>query len=188
MATDEEDKAPAEKMSRKMLIILVLVGLLSMGVGGGVTWFFAKEKLENSSSDENVDVVKNEHEAEKKAVRKKKPKKLKSKGSKKGKPHYFQFDPSFVTNLSGGRYRHLSVSIELMAYDPEEFKSVEEHRPLIRHELGILLAGHNFQQLLTRTGRDKLSQVALKKVQEVLKNVGSESDIKGLYFSKFVMQ
>lgn len=148
--------------NKKLIIIIVIVALLAVGASVGVTLFLmGGEKTEDSSAPAVVAVP---------------------------KAHYMPLENMVVNFAQRGPARFLQVEMQLMAHDPQVLKAVEQHMPVIRNDLLVLLAGVSYEQASSREGKEALNQAILNAVNQILTQHGASGEIKAVYFTNFVMQ
>ena len=180
IAEDEEEtvKKPSKKNG---IIKWVLIGLgifLLIGFSVGASIYFMKTMLPG-----NTAVQAGSKSGDSKA----KNEKGKSKESRVA--IYYKLDPPFVVNFQGATgNRFLQVTIELMTYDPEVVKAVEEHMPVIRNNIVFLLSSVSYDQVSTLEGKQKLRADTLAEVQKVLKDKIGKPGVEEVYFTSIVMQ
>jgi flagellar FliL protein len=102
---------------------------------------------------------------------------------------YFAFDPPLIVNFEDQQaVRFLQVTIEIMARDQDVIEAVQKHAPIIRNNLMLLMSDRDYHTLMTRDGKEKLRQEALKEVQSVLKHETGHAGVENLLFTSFVVQ
>ena len=153
--------------NKKMIIIMAVVGILLIGLSVGLTLWLLGGKDSGG-----------EHATEEQAT---------EEGVKKAS--YLPLE-TMVVNFADGRLaRYLQVDIQLMAYDPEVLKAAEEHMPVIRNDILVLLGGESYEQVSSREGKEKLRQQILDAVNRILKQqAGQKKGVEAVYFTNFVMQ
>lgn len=104
-------------------------------------------------------------------------------------PIYVALEPPLVVSFDGpGAMRFLQLTVEVMARDAEVIEAVEQHNPVIRNNLLMLVGGTDLKMLSTREGKEELRAAALAEVQAVVENQTGESGVEDLYFTSFVVQ
>jgi flagellar protein FliL len=102
---------------------------------------------------------------------------------------YLELAPSFIVNFPHqGRQRFLQATISVMSRDPEALNAINQHMPVVRHNLINLL---NAQMLLVfedPAGVELLRQLATQEVQQVLMQEIGREGIEEVLFTNFVMQ
>jgi flagellar FliL protein len=66
--------------------------------------------------------------------------------------------------------------------------AVDEHTPVIRNDLIMLLSGKTYEQLNTAEGKETTRQEMLDAIQSVLEDRTGDPGIESIYFTSFVMQ
>jgi flagellar FliL protein len=162
--TEELDLDAKPASNKKMIIIIAIVGLLLVGGSVGLTvWLVSGDSAEEAAEPEAAD------ETVKKA-------------------EYLPLETMVVNFADGKRARYLQVDIQLMAYDPQVLKAVEEHMPVIRNDILVLLGGQSFEQVSTREGKEQLRQQILDAANRILKQQAGMQGLQAVYFTNFVMQ
>lgn len=119
------------------------------------------------------------------------------KGGEKGKngkkdlppPIYFALEPPLVVSFeSPAAVRFLQLTVEVMARDAAVIEAVEQHNPVIRNNLLMLVGGADLATLSTREGKESLRARALSEVQAVVEAQTGEKGVEDLYFTSFVVQ
>ncbi|HTD75466.1 MAG TPA: flagellar basal body-associated FliL family protein [Steroidobacteraceae bacterium] len=110
-------------------------------------------------------------------------------GHGSGKPSvYFAIDPPLVVNFEdGSAVRFLQITMEVMAHDEKSIESVQKNIPLIRNNLLLLMSNRNYQNMMSREGKEKLRQEALAEVRAVQKKDGGP-EVDDVLFTSFVVQ
>ena len=102
---------------------------------------------------------------------------------------YLALDPPLIVNFpDSDAVRFLQVTITVMAHEQAVLDAVTKYNPLIRNNLITLMSGRDSQSLMTRDGKEKLRQEALKEVQAILKKENGAPGIEDLLFTSFVVQ
>lgn len=145
--------------SRKKLIIMVLAGVLLVGISVGLTVWLVGGGGKEEAAEASVN-----------------------------KPQYMALD-TMVVNFADGRLaRYLQVDIQLMAYDQAVLSAIEEHMPVIRNDILVLLGGQSFEQVSTREGKEQLRAQILDAVNRILQQQAGTQGVQAVYFTNFVMQ
>lgn len=164
---DEENAAPAAKLSMVQIIILVvLLGATQVGVA------FLMDMLRPPP----VAVAAGEAAAE--AV------------EPPSEPaNYLPLDPPLVVNFQHqGQGRFLQTSIQLMSRDTAVFEAAKVHSPAIRSELIMLFGNVDFDAVSSSEGKKELQESARAKADEVLLELAGVEGIDALYLTSFVIQ
>lgn len=102
---------------------------------------------------------------------------------------YITIDPAFVINLPDrGKQRFLQASITLMARSSATLFKVEQHMPVIRHNLTNVLSAQTISSIQSPGGIEQVRMEALNQINAILTaEYGSEA-IEQVLFTAFVMQ
>ena len=104
-------------------------------------------------------------------------------------PIYLALEPPLVVSFeSPAAMRFLQVTVEVMARDAAVIEAVEQHNPVIRNNLLMLVGGADLKTLSTREGKEDLRSRALAEVQAVVESQIGEPGVEDLYFTSFVVQ
>lgn len=110
-------------------------------------------------------------------------------GVVEGEPMYHELEPTFVVNLApGGDSRMLQVAIEIMARTPSVIDTLVANDPMIRHHILVLLEGQKSGEIMDAKGREVLQASIHEMLAAKLKELQEPGEIKGVYFTQFVMQ
>lgn len=167
MVDDEQPEvvaeAPAERSSRKPLVIGVLLVLL-LGLGaGGYVWQTRSAGHATPGRTTAPEVSKTEL--------------------------YLPLDPAFVVNFrDADSLRYLQVGVTLMSHDPEAINVAKAADPVLRDGLVALFSNQDFTIIGDAAGRQKLQEQALATVRKVVQARLGRPGIDALYFTSFVMQ
>jgi flagellar FliL protein len=157
-ATPDAADAPAKKSRKKLFLILGVVLLLAAG-GGGAWWY-------------SSNAAPAKHAAEPKLP-----------------TQYFAMDPAFVVNLADtDAVRYLQADVQLATRDPETLKALEEQAPAVRNRLLLLFGQQTSDQLVQRSGKERLQDRALVEVKSVLKHEGAPDKVDAVIFTSLVTQ
>lgn len=104
---------------------------------------------------------------------------------------YLQLEPAFLANYSvGGRQRYLQVSMAVMTRQQAALDALQNHMPMVRNRIIMLLGARDFAGLLEAAGREQLQADVLAALQEILvKETGPEGPtVEQVFFTNLVMQ
>ena len=179
MAKDDDLELADEKKGGggiKKILIVVVASLLVVGLSVGVTLYFTgafdgeKETAESDAKDKE---------------------KVKKKAEKQEKkpPIYLALTPEFIVNFEDqSQASFLQIEIQIMGRDSKEIKSVEEHMPVVRNNILLLLGNQKYEEVRTREGKNKLRADILSSIRQVLKKETGKPGIEAVYFTSFLMQ
>ena len=105
-------------------------------------------------------------------------------------PHVYRaLEPALVGNIDGpGRVRFVQVEVVMATRDKKVLSAVDEHTPVIRNDLIMLLSGKTYEQLNTAEGKETTRQEMLDAIRSVLEERTGNPGIESIYFTSFVMQ
>lgn len=171
MAEDENKDANAEetggKSNKKLIIIVAIVVILSIGLSIGATLFFLQG--DSASAEESADAEPVE-EVKKPAI-------------------YLDIKPPFVVTFDvEGRQRYMQVFVSVQGRDQAAIDAMELHMPLIRNKLIMLFSGQNFTALQAAEGKAALREESLTLINEILGKEADGASIEQVLFTNFVMQ
>lgn len=157
--------------SKKTVIIIALVGVLLVGLSVGATLFFVGGKPSSEGEATEPEVV---EKADKNTPK---------------KPLYMALETMVVNFADPKPARYLQVDIQLMAFDPDVLKAVEENMPVVRNDILVLLGSQTYEAVNNREGKEALRKQILDAVNRILKiQAGSKGALQAVYFTSFVMQ
>ena len=168
---DEKDIAGEEQAGggKKKLILIVAVAAALLLGGGGAAFFLLGGGGEEIAED-------GEAAAEEAVV-------------EEADPVYLKLDPEFVVSLpAGGPAGMLQIAIEVMTRHPTVVDTLKSNEPMIRHHLLNLLETQQAADLMTREGKQALQGAISDLLAEKLAELDEPGQIKGVYFTQFVMQ
>lgn len=163
----ENGEAEGEgKSSKKTIIIIAIVAILSIGASVGATLFLLSgdsEEVAEEVADEPAEPI-------------------------KAPAIYYDIKPPFLVTFDvGGRQRYLQVHASIMARESSIFDAVELHMPLIRNKIIGLYSGLDFDALRTSEGKQAMREQTLSTINDVLAAEGAEP-IENIFFTNLVMQ
>ena len=178
----EEETAPTEKKSSNMLMIIIIVVLLLIIVGGGILAF-----LLMGDEDEGTQVQSAPQAQEQSAP---KAKKRSSSGNydssrKLGEIGILYPLDTFTVNLksdAGRRYLKVTMSLEL---EGEELSlELDNKSPVLRDRIIRILTSKTLEEISSKKGKQKVSD----QIMDTLNAMITDGQIKGIYFTEFVIQ
>ncbi|EIT70241.1 MULTISPECIES: flagellar basal body-associated FliL family protein [Hydrocarboniphaga] len=183
-ATTPAASAPPAKKGG--LLPMLLCAVVAAGGAGGGVWFMTQSKAKPAAHAEEGDGEKAAAEEQESSGHGDEHGKT---GSAEGAAQYLPLTPAIVVNLNDDvTMRYLQVDIELMARSNAAIDAATLHMPRIRNTLMLLFTQQQFEDIVTREGKEKLQKDALAAVQAVLKEETGKPRIDALYFTNFVMQ
>jgi flagellar protein FliL len=160
MAQDGENSA---KKGKKGLIIGALAAVLVLGGGAGAFLMMGAEPEEPVAAVPALPVL--------------------------GPVQYLELTPSFIVNFPHqGRQRFLQATVSIMSRDTEALDAINQHMPVVRHNLINLLSAQMLLVFEDPTGVELLRQLATQEVKQVLMREIGREGIEEVLFTNFVMQ
>jgi len=156
----DEAKPKAKGGLGKWLLVLLVLLLAGGGAVGGAFYFL----LDGDSSE----------------------------GGQAAKPPpliYHELQPELLGNIEGaGRVRFVQVGVVLATRDRAVLEVVNQHMPVIRNDLLMLLSSKTYDVLITTEGKEATRQEMLEAIRTVVQAHTGEPGIESIYFTAFVMQ
>jgi len=166
---DDKDIAEEEQGGGKKKLIIIIAAVVLLLIIGGVAAFFllgGEDETEEGQAEAEEAVQVEE-----------------------GDPVYHELDPVFVVNLpTGGSAGMLQIAIQVMTRTQSVIDTLSANDPMIRHHLLNLLEQQEADTLLTVEGKEALQAAILELLSEKLAGLKEPGEIKGVYFTQFVMQ
>lgn len=161
-----EVSAEAPKNSKKKLIIILAAVFLLAG-SGGAAWYFMHQ-----GSSHGKDAKKEAEKEEAVHV----------------EPAFVKLE-TFTVNLSpedGEKY--LQVDITLSASGKEEAASIEEHMPLVRNRVLMVLTSKMASEISSMEGKKALSKEIAAQVNQPFSAGAKPQKVSDVFFTSFVIQ
>ena len=184
MAEEEntEQEAPVEKKSGNMLMIIIIVVLVLIILIGAVVGVLLM------SGDEE-EVVQSTPQVKEKTITKSKTRSSNSDDFEDSRQLseigiLYPLD-TFTVNLksdAGRRYLKVTMSLEL---EGEELSlELDAKTPVLRDRVIRILTSKTLEEISSKKGKQKVSN----QVMDTLNSMISDGQIKGIYFTEFVIQ
>ncbi len=164
----KKEGAPKVAHGKSWLIPLLVSVVGATLAGGGAAWFLVSRAAPPAAATTEAEA-----------------------GEQKPKApaQYVSITPAFVVNLADeNETRYLQVEIEVMTRDEKVVKEVATHLPMIRNRLLLLFSQQRASELRTREDKERLQELALQEVQNVLQEQSGGPGIDALLFTSFVTQ
>ncbi len=177
--TKEEESTSKEKKSGNMLLIIIIVVLFLIIIIGGVVAFLlmgddAEDMSQSSAPQEKVAKKSKKH----KSIEFDNARQLSDIGT------LYPLD-TFTVNLksdSGRRYLKATLSLEL---EGEELPlELDAKTAVLRDRIIRILSSKTLEEISSKKGKLKVSQ----QIMDTLNAMISDGEIKGIYFTEFVIQ
>ncbi len=154
--------------SNKILLIALIALLLLVGSGGAAFFLMSGDEKPAAEGE-------SEHATEEKAEAK--------------EVHYLELGKEFVVNLEdNSKVNFMQVEIQVMANTTEPLTLIEQHMPVIRNKLMLILSSQKYEEVNTQEGKQKLRESIKQAIQEVLHEASPEANIEAVYFTSLIMQ
>lgn len=103
---------------------------------------------------------------------------------------YVDLKPAFVANFGGPapKLKFVKADISVRTNTIEAANLVEQHMPLIRNEIVLLLSAQAEADISSIEGQEKLRLEALTRVKKVLEEETGSPTAEDLLFTNFVLQ
>lgn len=112
-----------------------------------------------------------------------------SKPVKQKPPIYVPLEPALVVNFDrNGRLGFLQVTVQAMTREESVRGALDQHSPVIRNNLLMLLSSKSYADIADRDGKEALRLEALEEINRILGEQGVAGKVEDLYFTGFVMQ
>ncbi|MCB1803045.1 MAG: flagellar basal body-associated FliL family protein [Gammaproteobacteria bacterium] len=168
---DDKDIAEEGKGGGKKKLIIIIAAVVVLLLGGAAAAFFLL------GGDDEEATAEGEKEAVEEPV------------VEEADPVYHTLDPAFVVNLPpGGPAGMLQIAIDVMTRNPTVVDTLKANDPLIRHHLINLLEGQASAELMTMEGKQALQAAIAELLAQKLKDLKEPGEIKGVFFTQFVLQ
>ena len=103
---------------------------------------------------------------------------------------YVDLKPAFVANFGGPapKLKFVKADMSIRVNSVAAAGVIEQHIPLIRNEIVLLLSAQAEEDISTVQGQDKLRLEALDRIKKVLKEETGTETAEDLLFTNFVLQ
>lgn len=111
-------------------------------------------------------------------------------GEGKANVQYVNLKPAFVANFGGpsAKLKFVKADVSVRANTIEAANLIEQHMPLIRNEIVLLLSAQAEADISSMEGQEKLRLEALTRVKKVLEEETGSPTAEDLLFTNFVLQ
>ena len=107
------------------------------------------------------------------------------------KPEIYQsLHPPLVVNFrdSAGESHFMQITMEVMSRDQGVINAVREHTPAIRNELILMLGNTDYDEIVTREGKERMLDDALSEIQGIMQDRIGETGVERVYFTSLIIQ
>jgi len=178
--TTEEAPTPEKKSSNLLMIIIIVVLVLIILIGAVVGILLMGDDEEETKSAAPTEKVKSETKQRKAAP-------VAGLGSNRQLSEIGLLYPldTFTVNLksdAGRRYLKCTMSLEL---EGEELSlELDAKSPVLRDRIIRILTSKTLEEISSKKGKQKVTL----QIMDTLNNMISDGEIKGIYFTEFVIQ
>lgn len=182
-AQEETQEEPVEKKSSNTLLIIIVVVLFLIIIIGAVVGFI----LMSDDGEENIQQSSTPIEQERtNNVRKKRIINTEYENSRQLNEIGILYPlDTFTVNLksdSGRRYLKVTMSLEL---EGEELSlELDAKTPVLRDRIIRILTSKTLEEITSKKGKQKVSN----QIMDALNAMISDGEIRGIYFTEFVIQ
>jgi len=177
----EEESAPAEKKSSNLLMIIIIVVLVLIIIVGGVVAFLL---MGDDEEDVASAPVAKEQPVKKTASRSSSSGAYEATRSLSEIGVLYPLD-TFTVNLksdSGRRYLKVTMSLEL---EGEELSlELDAKAAVLRDRIIRILSSKTLEEISSKKGKQKVET----QIMDTLNSMITDGQIKGIYFTEFVIQ
>lgn len=176
MAEQKAPETPVEKASgggsNKSNILLIAMMALNMGFVGAVGFMLYKGRQKEAAEPKIDNVIKGEHEAEKKEEHEEK--------DSTGPVIPLE---TFIINLAGSKGRKVAkVNMELEVKGEKVQEEIERRKPQIRDIIIITLSSKTYEEVSTKEGKDALRT----EIKDTINSLLTKGRISNVYFTEFI--
>ena len=177
--TEETQEEPKEKKSNNMLLIIIVVVLFLLIIIGAVVGFILMGDDEEAVAAAPV-------EKERAAPRKKRVASAEYDDSRQLSEIGILYPlDTFTVNLKsdfGRRYLKVTLSLEL---EGEELSlELDAKTPVLRDRIIRILTSKTLEEITSKKGKQKVSN----QIMDALNAMISDGEVRGIYFTEFVIQ
>lgn len=103
---------------------------------------------------------------------------------------YQSLHPPLVVNFkdSYGDPHFMQITMEVMSRDQEVINEVRAHTPAIRNALILMFGQANYEEVVTREGKEKMLDDALTEIQTVMTDRTGQPGVEEVFFTALVIQ
>ena len=111
-------------------------------------------------------------------------------GSSQKSVQYVDLKPAFVANFgnSSKKLKFVKADVSVRVNSDNAASAVEQHMPLIRNEIVLLLSAQSEESIGSVVGQEKVRQEALTQIKKVMEEETGSATIEYLLFTNFVLQ
>ncbi len=177
----EEEQTPEKKKSGNMLMIIIIVVLILIILIGAVVGFLMM------GDDDETEAVKEPQAKERTVSKSKRSSSSSSMDDSRQLSDIGILYPldTFTVNLksdTGSRYLKVTLSLEL---EGEELSlELDAKMPVLKDRIIRILSSKTIEEISSKKGKSKVSS----QIMDTLNSMIADGQIKGIYFTEFVIQ
>ena len=180
--TKEEESAPVEKKSSNMLMIIIIIVLFLIIIIGGVVAFLLMGDDEEAT--DNAPVQQEQPAQKKRSVSRDSNSAFNDSRQLNEIGILYPLD-TFTVNLksdAGRRYLKVTLSLEL---EGEELSlELDAKTAVLRDRIIRILTSKTLEEISSKKGKQKVTE----QIMNTLNAMIADGEIKGIYFTEFVIQ
>ena len=177
----EELEAPEKKKSNMLMIIIIVVLVVIILIGAVVTVLFMGGDEEDMTQDKEPQ---SKEKQVRSSTRKSSSSSMQDSRQLSEIGILYPMD-TFTVNLksdAGRRYLKVTMSLEL---EGEELSlELDAKTPVLRDRIIRILSSKTLEEISSKKGKGKVSS----QVMDILNSMIADGEIKGIYFTEFVIQ
>jgi flagellar FliL protein len=103
---------------------------------------------------------------------------------------YTSLHPPLIVNFDDlhGTTHFMQITMEVMSRDQSVINAVREHMPVIRNNLILLYGNAIYDEVTTRSGKEKMLADGLAEIQGIMKTQIGEPGVEAVYFTSLIVQ
>jgi len=180
----EEQPQEEKKSSNLLMIIIIVVLILVILIGGAVTALVLMDDGEDDLSSTPVEKVKEKRNTSTQTRRASSNPELANSRQLSEIGILYPLD-TFTVNLksdAGRRYLKVTMSLEL---EGEELSlELDAKSPVLRDRIIRILTSKTLEEISSKKGKQKVSS----QIMDTLNSMIADGEIRGIYFTEFVIQ
>ena len=163
MAEELSATPPPPAGGGKLKLILIIVGvLLLLAVGAIAFLLMGDDEAEGDRDDPPIAL---------------------------GAPPIYHSMEAFTVNFTNERRaRVMQIRLDVMTRDPRVVEVIEQHKPLVRNNILLLLSRQSYDDVASAEGKEVLRGEILETIRDSLALYVNRERIEAVFFTSFVMQ
>lgn len=175
--TEEGEAQPGFVAKNKKMILLGVIALVLIGASVGGTlavvgMFSAPEEVEEGAEGEGAE----------------------GEGGEGGEPPlkqaiYYPIKPPIMVSFEArGRQRLMQAEVTLLTRESDVVATVEQHMPMIRNSLVLLMSGQIYEDIQTAEGKELMRVQATQQLQQLIEAEIGKPGIEEVLFTNIIVQ